>query len=208
MVEEQIIQWIKDSLNKGYSKEQVELSLIQNNFTKEQILEAFEQITPKEKKQIKRNPVIETFAIVILIAMIVGGMIFFSKGNEIYLQEEVQIQSIQLKNCFDFAQNIKSCSLYTCEFHHPISMEILTREIKGIENDKCIYVEKMPNNLEFKCNFSLSEMNSISNYFETKNILFTQVVINNEEIKYILNGEESLIPFQEAINNKNCIITQ
>lgn len=65
-----------------------------------------------------------------------------------------------------FIEKIKSCELYELEFKHPLTGEMKSKFIKGIEDNRCFYVETMPENMTLICRFPMDSLTSIAKDYE------------------------------------------
>lgn len=115
---------------------------------------------------------------------------------------------------FEFpADQLESCTPYKCQFVHPFNREKLTREVFGIINGKCKYVEQMPNNGLMTCNYSESMRRAVAQYqrdiassgsFGTG---FSTDTSGQTSTTYTIDGREVENPAQEALNEGVCVIT-
>lgn len=212
MATEELIKWMKDSLSKGFSKEQLSQKLIQTGYDEKTITELFNQI--EASQNISSQPTLEVkksnwflniSLSLLFVGLVIGAMLFFSSGNESLLVDlEDEIPHPILNYCYNFSSNLKSCSPYTCEFAHLVTGETLSREIVGIQNESCIYSERMLNGLYMTCKWNVSELNLIANEFE--NMPPTQVLILLNTTNYLINGSEQNL-IQESLASGECIVS-
>ena len=94
-------------------------------------------------------------------------------------------------NCSAFPDMLSSCTKYKCQFIHPLTGETMDREILGIIDGKCNYVEQMPNEGKMECKYTESVRKAAAQYY-----------------KDIEEAESSTVenPMQEAIDTGICII--
>lgn len=125
-------------------------------------------------------------------------------------QAELPIPENQLRI---FIEKIKACELYELEFKHPLTGEMKSKFIKGIEDNKCLYVETMPENLTLICRFPMDSLTSIARDYEkaiddikngvnepSEDISDLEKMMNNQEICIVKAPEkepaEFIIPAQ------------
>jgi hypothetical protein len=68
-------------------------------------------------------------------------------------------------NCNTFPGKLSSCSAYKCQFLHPFTGSNMEKEVVGIVNGKCKYVEQMPNNGKMECNYTELQRTTAANYY-------------------------------------------
>jgi hypothetical protein len=88
--------------------------------------------------------------ILIIVALSIFSITTFSQGND----------------CQLFSNKIKNCESYECTFPHPFTGEKSSRKIIGSNNDKCLYVESMPNNGKMLCDFEKTNLKDISEFYK------------------------------------------
>lgn len=113
-----------------------------------------------------------------------------------------------------FADKLSSCIPYKITFKHPLTGDMLEKEILGIVNGKCDYVEQMPNNGKMECKYTESERKAAAQYY--KDVASAETVgtsvnanLGNSEQKttYTINGKIVDNPLQEFMNSGVCVIT-
>lgn len=113
-----------------------------------------------------------------------------------------------------FADKLNSCTKYKTTFKHPLIGEILEKEILGIVNGKCDYIEQMPNGGKMECKYTENERKAVAQFY--KDIASAQSVETNinislgngeQKAKYIIDGKEVENPLQEAIDSGICVIS-
>ena len=112
------------------------------------------------------------------------------------------------KDCQDFPDKLEKCEPFVCEFDHPITGDKMQREIKGLEDGKCVYVEEMPNGGEMECNYTQNYYEAAAQYYRdlgVANSFGTQV--DNGEITYTIDDKEVQNPLQEAMDQGQCVIS-
>lgn len=122
--------------------------------------------------------------------------------------EEVVIE------CADFPDKLSACEKYECMFTHPFTGETLKKEIKGIIDGKCQYIEQMPNNGKMECNYSEASRKIAAQYYEDiysaesgKTEVITDLGTGETKTTYMLDGKEVENPLQEFLNNGTCIVS-
>ena len=88
----------------------------------------------------------------------------------------------------------------------------MVREIFGIVDGKCNYVEEMPNNGTMECNYSESMRKAVAQYHRdlaAAESAETEIQVGEEETKitYTIDGVEVENPLQEALDSGQCVIS-
>jgi hypothetical protein len=190
--------------------------------------------SPKEGKPTNYLPII---LIIILIVAAIGGGIFFlmtknkdtsslnesvkgnndgSKSTNVNTQIKAT-QSSELKlelNCDSFPDKLLTCTKYKCQFLHPFTGENMTKEILGIINRECNYVEQMPNNGKMECNYTESVRKAVAQYYKDAakaESVGTSVQADlgsgDTQTTYTIDGKQVENPLQEAMTNGQCVIS-
>lgn len=165
--------------------------------------------------------------VVILAGIVGGGILWWQKSIPepeaitILPQDETadwqapesQEEEIALDtNCDLFPTKLDSCTKYKCQFIHLFTGETMTKEILGIIDGKCNYVEEMPNNGKLECKYTESMRKAAAQYY--KDLASAESVgteasgeLGGEiEIKYTIDGKEVENPLQEALRIGQCVI--
>ena len=118
------------------------------------------------------------------------------------------------KDILELADKLETCTPYKANFVHPLTGEKLTREIVGMTNGKCVYVEGMPNGGKMKCKYSKDSLPSIAQYYRnTANAGSSEVNVSISQTDskpktiYKINGKPVDNPMQECMNNGDCVIS-
>ena len=118
------------------------------------------------------------------------------------------------KDILELADKLETCTPYKANFVHPLTGEKLTREIVGMTNEKCVYVEGMPNGGKMECKYSKDSLPSIAQYYrDTANADSSKVTVSGSKtdstpkIVYKINGKSVDNPLQECMNNGDCVIS-
>jgi hypothetical protein len=112
-----------------------------------------------------------------------------------------------------FSDKLSSCTPYKTTFVHPFNGETLTKEVDGIVEGKCKYIEQMPNNGKMECNYTESERIAVAQYYKditAADSVGTSVnsdLNGNNKVTYTIDGKEVENPLQTAMDNGTCIIT-
>lgn len=113
-----------------------------------------------------------------------------------------------------FADNLNSCINYKISFTHPLTGEELEKEILGIEDGKCVYVEQMPNGGKMRCKYSETERVLAAQYYldlalaeSTKTEAEVDLGSENGNPTYIVNDKIVENPLQEFMNTGVCEIS-
>jgi hypothetical protein len=131
-------------------------------------------------------------------------------------ESEETLNSSQSNNdsfCLEYPDKLENCEIYACEYEHPLTGELMTKEILGIIDGNCKTVETMPNNGTLTCELNEEFRLAISKYYKdllnasNQSVSVQSNLGGNEEITYTLNGEEVINPSQEAMNQGHCVIS-
>lgn len=137
----------------------------------------------------------------------------FNEDNERQIASELTVD----ETCDQFPDQLIACNPYKCQFIHPLTQEPMIREIVGIVENNCYYLEQMPNDGQMECHLDESTRLKIAQFYkdfdQAKNI---SVEISGElspdgvdvETKEVVDGQEILEnPLQEALDNGMCEIS-
>ena len=116
--------------------------------------------------------------------------------------------SSSAENCASLADNLSSCETFKCTFIHPLSGERLQKEIVGLVNDKCKYIEQMPNNGKMECNYTADLRVAVAQYYKglaSADSMGTSV--SSAKTEYTINGKIVSNPLQEATDTAQCVIS-
>ena len=138
-------------------------------------------------------------------------------SNQRQLQRQIHLAS-SCSECPEFIDNLRTCTATTCDFKHPFTGETMTREIVGVNGDKCVYREEMPEDGEMSCNYSETSRVAVAEYYEK--------IINGEEYSFsssisilsddgddgvtqteTVDGEEIENPLSKSLASGECIVT-
>ncbi|MCX6751841.1 MAG: hypothetical protein NT161_03730 [Candidatus Nomurabacteria bacterium] len=178
------------------------------------------------------------FFIILILLVLVSGTsayyfkdnlmsLFISKGTTVLKDMPIQIDETQTEQPNDtisttqlqnpeiiFANKLSSCTNYKITFKHPLTGETLEKEILGIINGKCNYIEQMPNNGKMECKYPESERMAVAQYYKdvtTAESVETSANTNlgsgEKKTTYIINGKVVDNPLQEAMNIGVCVIS-
>lgn len=113
-----------------------------------------------------------------------------------------------------FADKLSSCTAYKITFKHPFTGDMLEKEILGIVNGKCDYIEQMPNGGKLECKYTESERKAVAQYYKdvaTTESVGTSVNANlgsgEQKTTYTINGKVVDNPLQEAMSSGVCVIS-
>lgn len=117
-------------------------------------------------------------------------------------------------NCDIFPDKLSSCEKYRCQFAHEFTGETLEKEILGIINGKCDYVEQMPNGGKMECKYTESARKAIAQYYKdvaAAESVGMQVNINlrsgEQKSTYTIDDKKVENPLEEAMNNGTCVLS-
>ena len=80
------------------------------------------------------------------------------------------------------ADKLNSCTKYSTTFKHPFTGEMLGKEILGIVDGKCVYVEQMPNGGKMECKYTQSERKAVAQFY--KDVASAKTVTTHSSIKF------------------------
>lgn len=113
-----------------------------------------------------------------------------------------------------FADKLSSCAKYKTTFKHPLTGDMLEKEILGVIGGKCNYIEQMPNGGKMECKYSESERMAVAQYYkdvanaESVGTSFSADLGSGEQkATYTINGKVVDNPLQEAMTSGACVIS-
>lgn len=227
MANEQLANYIKSQLSKSVPLAQIRNTLLAQGWSESHIREAFHIATQptihtnpsrSTKKPINFLPIM----IAIVVILVITGIIFFATqdksspdilmGSEKQESESLSQEVLLDANCDAFPDKLDACTRYKCEFEHPFNGELMEKEILGIVDGKCNYVEEMPNNGKMECKYTESLRRAVAQYYQDitdAETYTTEVHMDPESVvtRYTIDGKEVENPLQEALNNGQCVIS-
>lgn len=248
MVNQQMLDYIKQQMQQGASQEQIKNSLMANGWQQQDVEEGFNNIvaqsTPSSFSAIPVAASSGTWKIIAGIVIgvaILGGSaylasqtVFKSKetpkiSNEVSNQPSVETstntttpqpsqqpatQTKPQSPEIVFADKLSSCTPYKISFKHPFTGDMLEKEILGIVNGKCDYVEQMPNNGKMECKYTENERKAAGQYYKdvaSAESVGTSVNANlgsgETKTTYTIDGKVVDNPLHEFMNSGVCVIT-
>ncbi len=114
-----------------------------------------------------------------------------------------------------FASKLKACEKYKGQFTHLLTGEKMNREITGLVDNKCNYIEQMPNGGQMNCKYTQTQREAAANYYkltatdsgnvssETK----TDPVTGESKTVTIINGKEVENPLNTYMMDGTCVIS-
>ncbi|MCK5333908.1 MAG: hypothetical protein KAJ24_05310, partial [Candidatus Aenigmarchaeota archaeon] len=141
MVNQQIINWIKQQDSQGYSSQQLYNYLIQQGYNPNEVNEAI-RIVSQPTSQVNQLSII--IIGIVVVTLICGGMIFLFSQNDGAVSDTEINSETDLSGCDVFPNRLESCEPFSCKFEHPFTGEIMDKKIIGLVNGKCQYTEEMP----------------------------------------------------------------
>lgn len=235
MVNQEVIDYIKQQLEQGIDKEVVKQTLITNNWQETDVDEAFKIISNPPQEQTtpvlankKPSSMWKIVVVSLIVITVVGGSIYFisqsllktaeapkvvNEVSNIPVVTTTPLEQPQEQNPeIDFADKLSSCTASKITFKHILTGDILEKEILGIVDEKCNYVEQMPNNGKMECKYSESERMAVAKYYKdmiTAESVSTNVQTDTEsqQTTYTINDKEVQNPLQEAMESGICVIS-
>ena len=120
--------------------------------------------------------------------------------------DEVPIQSSTKtdSSCDLLPAKLDSCTPYECQFTHPLSGEMLTKEINGFVEEKCNYIEQLLGNGRMECNFPEDARKSVAQYY--KEVAYAESTGTAVKENFTKDGLKLLTPEQKALADYQCNI--
>ena len=134
--------------------------------------------------------------------------VFYSFALVSYAQDKQEV--------ITFADNLEKCTPFKSEFTHPFNGQKMQREIVGITEGKCLYIEEMPNNGKMTCRYDIGQLPVIAKYYRdvalAKSYSTSAKITSHGDkqeakITYTINGKEVKNPMQECMKNGTCVIS-
>jgi len=249
MINQQLADFIKQSLRKGSTKEKISSDLLANNWTAQDIEEGFNSInisTPAEQySNFSTKAPIKMWKIIMVsllgVVIIGGGIYLFAKffnskgtlkpSNELTNQSPINNQTVEttttpelstkqpeeikeVTSSDTFPDKLNSCTKYKTNFIHPFTGETLEKEILGLINGKCDYIEQIPNGGKMECKYTESERKAVAQYYRDVAVaesvgtsLNADLGSGKQKTTYTINGKVVENPLQEALDNGVCVIS-
>lgn len=246
MANPQLLDYIKQQLQQGISKEQIKSSLITNGWQAQDIEEGFNALnSPVLPEQYSATSLSSSAKMWKILAGVLVGVVILGGGA--YLASKTFLKSEEAPKISDevsnqlptskpaetvtpskqptpqtqpqnpeivFADKLSSCIKYKTTFKHPFTGETLEKEVLGVINEKCNYVEQMPNGGKMECKYSESERMVVAQYYKdvaTAESVGTSLDADfgsgEQKTTYTINGKVVNNPLQEAMNSGVCVIS-
>jgi hypothetical protein len=115
-----------------------------------------------------------------------------------------------------FADNLEKCTPFKSEFTHPFNGQKMQREIVGIVEGTCLYIEEMPNKGKMTCRYDIGQLPVIAKYYRDVALAKTHSTSakitshgdsQEEKTTYTINGKDVKNPMQECMKNGDCVIS-
>jgi hypothetical protein len=111
------------------------------------------------------------------------------------------------------SDSLSSCTPHSCAFMHPFTGEWMLKEIVGMTEEGCEYLEQMPNGGVMSCRYSEDMRRAVAQYYldlAEADSVSSDVTLNQGSgetvTTYMIDGQEVRNPLQEALNNDQCVI--
>ncbi len=110
------------------------------------------------------------------------------------------------ENCADLSYNIKRCSPYKCKSTDDLTKKTIIKEIIGVIDNKCNYVEKISNKIHLDCKFTEGMTGAISKYYKDIASLSPGSVDTGKKYAIDKSDKEGVSnPIEEAVRIGQCI---
>lgn len=238
-----MLDYIKQQMQQGVSQEQIKNSLIATGWQQQDIDEGLNSLatqgtpSPSVAAPVAPTPTNSTWKIVlgvvIGVAILGGGAYLASQTvfkpkkttetstNTTTAQTTQQPAAVATETPTQsqnpemvFADKLSSCTPNKTSFTHPLTGETLEKEVLGIADGKCGYVEQMPNNGKMECKYTESERSVAAQYYkdvasaETAESSVSGTLGSSEtKATYTIDGKTVDNPLQEFMNSGVCTIT-
>jgi hypothetical protein len=146
--------------------------------------------------------------------LLVGAGCTKTEITEIPPTQEATQEVAVAENCNAFPDKLSACEEYKCQFVHPFTGETMQREITGLVDGKCNYVEQMPNNGKMECNYTTSQRTVAAQYYRdvmaaesSGTSLNIDLGSGGQKVTYTIDGKEVENPLQTFLNDGTCMIS-
>jgi hypothetical protein len=78
----------------------------------------------------------------------------------------VAVKQEPKKVALTFEDHLSACTKFKTTFVHPFTKQTLQKEIMGIIDGKCLYVEQMPGGGKMECRYTESERKAVAQYYK------------------------------------------
>ena len=249
MINQQLLDYIKQQLQQSINKEQIKNSLISNGWQAQDIEEGFNAVnislSSEQYSNFPTKTPTKTWKIIaaslIGIVVIGGGVYLITQkffkteqtprlSNELTNRSPVDNQPVEntpapelpvkqlqetkgIVSSDTFPDKLNSCTKYKTKFVHPLTGETLEKEILGIINGKCNYVEQMPNGGKMECKFTESIRIAAVKYYkdvaaaESAETSVMNLGSGEQKTTSTIDGKVVENPLQEALNSGICVIS-
>ncbi len=168
MINQQLLDYIKQQLHQGKNPEQIKSDLVSMGWSLGDIGEGFALdlpvISPKYSETVVKSPTskLKIIAGIFIIMVIFGGGLYQLSNRVANVKPKEAVDPTETPSQQDqsqdpeiiFAEKLRTCSEYKTTFKHPFTGEVLEKEIRGEINGKCYYAEQMPNGGKMECKYS------------------------------------------------------
>jgi hypothetical protein len=226
MITKELVDFIQKSRLFGRTDEEIKAMLLNQGWKPEDIELGFksaefnpappEEPTKPEKSKSKAW-IIVPLIIILLIGLGGAGFIAYQKYvklDDSPANEEEVAEGDDQNQEITFADNLRDCNAYKMTFKHLLTGEDMEKEIIGIVDGKCLYVEQMPNNGKMECKYTEEERVVAAQYYKDMALAESgefEVSIDagsgEQNTTYKINDKEVENPLQEFMNTGVCDIT-
>lgn len=70
-------------------------------------------------------------------------------------------------DCKDLPDRLQACAEYSCTFTHPFTGGSMTRNVKGMQGEHCLYHETMPNDGSMDCSFDAAGRDRFADFYRS-----------------------------------------
>lgn len=112
----------------------------------------------------------------------------------------------------ELANSLQDCEPLDQSFAHLFTGETMQRQITGLQQDLCVYIEQMPNDGTMTCRYSEADRAAVAEYYARLSgaeSMGTSVKtdLKNTEATYRIDGETVKNPLSAVMKNGVCTVT-
>lgn len=232
MTTEELIDFIQKSRLFGRTDSQIRSMLSEKGWTQEDIeaglLKADFSPQPSQSPPPSSGKNLTTVLIVVIVTVVltslfgVGGYFAYQrflkqeapKVEESAPTTEKDIRAEEQRKYLAFAESLRTCTKYQDTFRHFFTGGMMNREILGIIDGKCRYIEEMPNDGQMECNYSeedrLIAAAAHKEFAETGSAraeIGGTTATGESQAESTIGNERRENPLQEFLDNGVCVIS-
>ncbi|QQS44558.1 hypothetical protein IPM65_03080 [Candidatus Roizmanbacteria bacterium] len=230
---QQLHDYVTSQLRKGFSREQIKQALLASGWPAQEIDNYFLTIpTVSPSPAFSLQKYAKFILPAVLVLVIIAGSTFYLLRQNASVQDQIpetvnetQTESSTPSSASSpsdqpssastgatFEEHLSTCSQYKDTFEHPLTGEAMEREIVGETDDKCLYVEQMPNGGKMECRYTEYERRAVAQFHldeAAAELSETSIHMDGTKVtaEYTLDGKVVENPLAEALENGTCVIS-